>query len=377
MSLFRRSEPERRSLSFQDLFAQGAELTTSRTKSGQVVNWQTALGLSATWAAVKLLSDSVAQLPVEVYLGEGVSRTEVQEQPRIVSSPSVLVGRRDWVHQSMTSLLLWGNAYGRVLARDEQMLPSWVEWYAPNDVSVDQPQTLSLPRYHYEGVPVDLSDVLHVRGMMRPGRVVGLSPLMSMQETFGLGLAAQRYAAEFFGSGGHPTGILQAAGDVTEDTARIAKSRFLAGAKGREPVVLGNSWKYDRVQTTPSESQFLEAQERVVQDVARAFTIPPEMIGTSSGGTKSLTYANREQRALDFVTFSVVPWLTRLEDAWSSLLPSGQYVKFDTSALLRSDMKGRYDAYAVAIDSGVLSVDEVRAHENLKPRNQQEDPDES
>lgn len=267
----------------------------------------------------------------------------------------------------MTSVLLYGNAYGIVLSRDGLGVPTGVEWVSPTHMTVDRRSSLSLPSYKLSGDAISAEDVLHIRGFMKPGAIAGSAPLTLQRETIGLGIAAQKFGAQWFGDGAHPSSVLTTDSQISEEQATTIKARFIAAIRGsREPAVLGAGIKYQQIQVAANESQFLETHTAVVNDIARAFGIPAEMIGGSSQGS-SLTYSNREQSAIDFLTFSVNPWLVRLESAISAQLPGDMFVKFNPDALLRTDTKTRYEAHKTALASHFLTIDEVRALEDRRP----------
>lgn len=140
----------------------------------------------------------------------------------------------------------------------------------------------------------------------------------------------------------------------------------MASRRAGEPSLLPASITYTPIQVTPEDAQFIEAQRFSVEQIARFFRVPPEMVGAATSGS-NVTYANVEQRGIDFLTYSIAPRLVRFEEALSSLLAAPQVVKFNTAALLRTDLKSRYDAHAVGLSNGFLTVDEVREIEDRAP----------
>lgn len=360
-------ETEKRSISFQDVWGSGADWSGRQSAARVPVNVDTALGLSAVLRSVRLLSDTVASLPIHAYSG-GTADLRLPVQPRLVSDPSLVLTPREWRAQAMVSVLLWGNAYGVVLDRDRMGVPETVEWVLPDHMQVERSSQLGRPRYRLSGDPMPAEDVLHIRGFTKPGAVVGSPPLTLQRETIGLGIAAQKFGAQWFGDGAHPSAVLTSEHAVNQEQAQTIKDRFLMAIRGkREPAVLGGGMTYQQVQVAANESQFLETHEAVINDVARAFGLSPEMIGGSGTGGQNVTYANREQSAIDFLTFSISPWLVTLEDSISAMLRDGEYVKFNPDALLRTDTMSRYKAHQTALDSHFLTIDEVRALEDRAP----------
>jgi HK97 family phage portal protein len=264
----------------------------------------------------------------------------------------------------MSSLLLSGNAYGLVTARSGARLrPAQVELLDPGLVAVQvNPDGRII--YRYRGREVDRDDVWHVRAYVRPGQVEGMSPIRYAAETVALGLAAERFANQFYSDGATPTLLLTTDQNIGPDPAAEAKNTLQARTRGdRGPLVLGHGLTPHQISVNPDDAMFLDSQRFTVSQIARVFGVAPELIGGDTGGSK--TYANIQGRAVDFLRYSVQPWLVRLETALGELLPRGQYVRFNTGGLLRTTTKERYDAYKVALDAGFMTVDEVRQLEDL------------
>ncbi|RMH69951.1 MAG: phage portal protein [Actinomyces sp.] len=339
------------------------------TASGERVSFEAAVGLSAVSRAVSLLADLASTLPVDVFRRVPNARpVPVDPPPQLVANPSSVVSQRVWRAQLMVSWLLWGNAYGLVLTRDAAGWPTTVEWLDPTTVRVVETSTLKPPVFEVSGRRVGPDELLHLPGKhVRPGSSVGLAPLERHKETFGLALAARNFGARWFGDGAHPSAVLSTDQVINEEQASAMKRRFMAAMKRkREPAVLGAGVSYTPIQVPANESQFLETQEAVVNDIARAFDLPVEVLGGSARGS-SVTYANREQRSLDLLAFSVDPWLVLLEEAWTSNLPRPQFVRVNRSALLRTDATARVKVHESALRAGWRTVNEVRALEDLPP----------
>jgi HK97 family phage portal protein len=360
-------DSEKRAISFTDVWGAGGVWPSQTAFSRVDVTVDAALGLSAVLRSVRLLSDVVSALPIHAYRGTGASRVRIPTQPQLITEPSLVLTLDEWLSQAMTSVLLYGNAYGIVTTRDRLGVPTGIEWVSPTHMTVTRHSALSLPIYRLDGGEISAEDVLHIRGFMIPGAVVGSAPLTLQRETIGLGIAAQKFGSQWFGDGATPSAVLTTDSEISETQATTIKARFIAAIRGtREPAVLGAGMKYQQIQVAAEESQFLETHQAVVNDIARAFGIPAEMIGGGGQGS-SVTYANREQSAIDFLTFSVNPWLVRLESAISAQLPGDMFVKFNPDALLRTDTKTRYEAHQTALSSHFLTIDEVRALEDRRP----------
>jgi HK97 family phage portal protein len=199
-----------------------------------------------------------------------------------------------------------------------------------------------------------------------PGNVLGLSPIAHARQAVGLGLGAEQYAAKLFGDSAIPSGVLTTDQRINRQDALALKEGWRAAHKGRRDIaVLGDGARFQAITIPPEQAQFLETTRANVATIARYFGVQPELIGGESGG--SLTYANVEQRALDFLQFCLRPWIVRTELALSALLSSTTSVKFNAAGLVRTDLLTRYQAHESAIRAGWKLRSEVRELEDLPP----------
>lgn len=340
--------------------------------AARAVDPDTAMRHAAVWACVRLVAGTVSSMPVKVIRAAGDASSPVSTPPLLVA-PSAEVPFTGWLYQIVVSLLLRGNAYGRIVGMGANGWPTQIEILHPDSVTVrvvDGQWTWTVDRKPALRWPV--GDLWHVPAFLVPGAPVGLSPIEYVAQAIGAGLAAEEFGSKFFEAGA-PTALITSEQELNEAQARDVKSAYKRALSGmREPMVMGSGLKYQQVQISPTDSQFLDAQRFSGEQVCRVMGVPAEMIGLASSG-QSVTYANREQRVADFLTFSLGPWLARLEEALSSLLPRPQRVKFNTGGLLRSDLAGRYASYKTAAEiqnltgSPLLTTDEMRAFEDLPP----------
>lgn len=322
-----------------------------------------AMQVSAVWACVRLLADSVAMMPLHGYTVRGGVRIPSPDPPLFVN-PSADATTAEWVYMTMVSLLLRGNAYGQTVRRSGDGYPLQIELMDPDCVGL-RADDQGRPVYTYNGVEVNQRDVVHLRAFRMPGRRQGLSPIQYAASQINTDSAVSKFALDFFKQGAHPSSILSTPQVLTQPQTQTIKERFLAAVRDREPAVLTGDLKYEQIQVKPNESQFLETQKYGVAEIARIFGVPPEMIAAEAGN--SMTYANVEQRALDFLTYSVQPWLSRLESAYAQLLPGQRHVRFDTSVLTRTDFLTTMQATAIGIASKQTTPDEGRALRDEPP----------
>lgn len=276
-------------------------------------------------------------------------------------------GLPDWSYQYVYSGMLRGNVYG-ITAKPDRLrgTPTQIQLQHPDLVWPSLGED-GRPVWRVNGEIVPSDDFWHRRVHPATGRLLGLSPIALHALTIGTGISAMQFGAQWFQDGGHPSAILSSDQNLNAGQAATAKERFMAALFGRrEPVVLGNGWKYQQVQINPNESQFLETNNYTAAECCRIFGPGyAEIFGYETGG--SLTYSNIEQRSLDLLTYAVDPWLVRLERSLSSLLPPGERVKFNRNALVRTDLLTRFKAHAIALRNQFKVIDEVRDLEDLGP----------
>jgi len=334
------------------------------TAAGESVTTDSALRLSAVWACVRLLSDTVSTLPLHAYRrGE---RDPLPDLPPLLRSPAAGMTLPDWLYACMTSLLVAGNCYGRVVARSGAgLLPAQVELLHPERVGVAVNGD-GMVTYRLNGTELDPADVWHVRAYVFPGSVVGLSPIQYARQAVGLGLAAEKFGARFFGDGATPQGVLTTDQRVTTEQAEELRDRWDARHKGRRRIaVLGDGARFQPISIAPEESQFLETTKANVATIARFYGVPPEMVAGETAG--HMAYTSPELRSLDLLTYAVRPWLVRLENAISALLPRRLTVRFNADAIVRVDLKTRYEAHEIGLRAGFLTLAEVRELEDRPP----------
>jgi HK97 family phage portal protein len=335
----------------------------ANTAAGMRVTPDTALRLSAVWGCVRLLADVVSELPVHTFT-KG-TRDEV-DLPRVLEQPAAGTDLPDWLWQSMVSYLLRGNVMGLVVDREGLTRPSQIELVNPDRV---QPQVDQLTRaviWRLDGREIDRADLWHKRAYPMPGEPLGLSPVGYLAQCIGVGLAAEDYGATYFRDATTPAGLLTT--DQRLNRAQAAELHEVWKASRhnrRDTAVLGGGTKFQPISIQPNESQFLDTMRFNVQQIARIYGVPPEMLGADSGNSQ--TYANVESRDLSLLKYSVQPWLGRLERAMNALVPRRQYVKFNAAAFLRTDLKTRYESYEIGLRAGFITIEEVRELEDREP----------
>jgi HK97 family phage portal protein len=332
----------------------------------------TAMQHSAVRACVRLIAGVGSTLPLDQFRTVGGEQSPM-ELAQVLADPSTEASPSVWRYQVWSSLLLAGNAYGLITEFTASGFPRRIEILSPNDVTWHDDNGRWVTKVRNQ--PVDrwpVGRLWHAPMFASPGQPFGLSPIAHAARSINTGLEAEKFGGDFFTGGGHPTSILQSDQQVTPDQAKGAVDALVAASKDRRPVALGAGWAVNQIQIDPTDSQFLETQRFTVEQIARVYGVFPEMIGAATSGS-SVTYANREQRAADWLTYGLVPYLVPIEESFSSLVPRPQRVKANVSAVLRSDLKTRYESYKLAADIGtaagvpLLTVNEMRDFEDLPP----------
>jgi HK97 family phage portal protein len=337
-------------------------IPASPTWSGQSVTPDQALRLSTVWGCVRLLADSVSTLPLAVFRDD---ERDPLPTPRLLHRPSADHPElADWLWAIMGSLLTRGNAWGMITDR-AGVQPSQVDLLDPDQVSVEQ-QTDSPPVIRVAGQEVDRAELFHVKAYPVAGSILGMSPIAYARESIGLGLAAERFGAQFFGEGAVPSGVIESDQRLDREAALTLVETWMLRHQGRhKPAVLGAA-KYRQITVAPEEAQFVETQRFNVSTICRFYGVPPVMMGGETGGHED--YSSPEMRATEFLQFTLAPWLHRLERAISSqLLPRTQRAKFNAGAIVRATLRERYEAHRLGIEAGWLLRSEVRELEDRPP----------
>lgn len=347
----------------------GMQIAGTSYQAVDPVPGENSLQSVAFHSSCDLLASIVSELPLVTY------RDDSHGVPREIKPPGYLLdpagdgyGVEDWLYQLLMSWFLRGNAYGKILDRSESGMYRQVDWWHPDTVGVTLDQETGAPNWRVSGVPVPRPQMLHQRAYPIAGTLLGLSPVQAHATTLGLSLTASAFGKQWFTDGGHPSGILSNSEiDMNDTVAKVAKQRFMAALLGsREPVTLGRGWKFDQVQVTPEESQFLETQGFTAAECARI--LGPglaEVLGYATGG--SMTYANVIDRDVALLKYTASRWMRRADRLLSQFLPRPQYVRLNRDAFLETSSMDRWRKHQIALQTNAMVINEVRAIERLDP----------
>jgi HK97 family phage portal protein len=333
--------------------------------SGEIVTELTAFASTAVMSAVSLLADSVATMPLEL-TRQRAGRVEKLPTPSVLIKPNAHQTMFEFVHQTMLSLALHGCAYvyaprraGELPAEMRVLHPNLVKKTVISDDGASYVYTIDRTEYSSD-------DIRAIHWILLPNQVRAVSPLEAMRNTIGIGLAMDRFLSQFYGEGATPSSVLETETTITPEQAQVLRDTWSdAHTQRRRPAVLTGGLKWRSITTSAADSQMLEHREAIVRDIARAYRIPIHMINGSGGNTQ--TYQNIESAGTNFVRYTLLPFMRRIEDAISEMLPLTQHVRFNADEFMRADLLTRVQAQQVQILSGTMSPNEARQQENREP----------
>jgi HK97 family phage portal protein len=357
---------EDRAISFQTIWGAGFD-TEVVNPSGVNINQNTAFEVVAFWSAVSLISDTIATLPVDSYIRQDGNRRPYRPRPAWVDQPDVDMTRQAHYQQVLVSLLVNGNSYTRIFRNGNGDIVNLV-CLDPATVEVRR-SALGGKIFIIQGESKTLTseEIVHITDLIQPGHLTGLSRVERLKEALGLSSAMQSFAARFFGTGATTQGIIEFPGNLTPEQAKNLRDGFDSAHRGfrraHKTGVLSGGASYKQTTVPNDAAQFLESRRFSVEEIARAFNIPLSMMGVP--GTQS--YASVEQNAIQFVTHTLRPYIEKMEWAYSRLLPVEAFLKFNVDGLLRGDFNSRITAYSTGLQSGFMSVNDVRKLEDMSP----------
>jgi len=361
---FDRFRKENRAISFQTVWGAGSDLDVVNL-SGVNINSKTAFEVVAFWSAVSLISDTIATLPIDSFIRRDGNRRPYRPRPAWVDQPDVDMTRQAHYQQVLVSLLVSGNSYTRIFRNASGDVVNLVV-LDPDTVTVRR-SAIGRKIFLVENSAETLTseEIIHITDLIQPGSLVGLSRVQSLKEALGLSSAMQSFASRFFGTGATTQGIIEYPGNLTPDQAKQLRDGFDSAHRGfrraHKTGVLSGGASYKQTTVPNDAAQFLESRRFSVEEIARAFNIPLSMMGVP--GTQS--YASVEQNAIQFVTHTLRPYIEKMEWSYSRLLPNEAFLKFNVDGLLRGDFNSRITAYSVGLQSGFMSVNDVRRLEDL------------
>jgi HK97 family phage portal protein len=361
---------EKRAISFQTVWGSG-DFVDVQSQSGTVVNTDTALQLNAVFSAVSLISDTISTLPIDAYIRSQGARYALRPRPVWVTKPDVDTTKEAFYGSAIVSLLLEGNIFIRVFRSRGVIVDMKV--LNPLDVEIKRNgQGRIIFNVTGETRALTQDEIVFIPDVVKPGSLRGISRVEALRENFGLASALEKYAARFFGSGTQTSGVLEVPGNLTAEQAKSMQeafdSRHRGWARAHKTAIITGGAQYKPTNVPNDQAQFLDSRRMAVEDVARAFNIPPHLLGLP--GTN--TYASVEQNNIAFVTHTLRPIAQKIEGALTALLSQetgkeAAFVKFSLDGLLRADVNSRTEAYARGLQSGYYKINDIRRFEDLEP----------
>ena len=351
------------------------------SSSGKAVTERSAMQMTAVYSCVRILAEAVAGLPLHLYryTGDGGKEKAIDHPLYLLlhDEPNPEMSSFVFRETLMTHLLLWGNAYAQVIRNGKGEVVALYP-LMPNKMSVDRDQhgqlyytyqrsTDEAPTMEGSTVVLPPADVLHIPGLGFDG-LVGYSPIAMAKNAIGLAIATEEYGAKFFANGAAPSGVLEHPGTI-KDPARVREawqSQFGGSSNSGKVAVLEEGMKYTPISISPEQAQFLETRKFQINEIARIFRVPPHMVGD----LEKSSFSNIEQQSLEFVKYTLDPWVVRWEQSIQRRLLTpdekrGYFVKFNLEGLLRGDYASRMSGYATARQNGWMSANDIRELENL------------
>jgi HK97 family phage portal protein len=350
------------------------------SSAGTHVSETTAMQTAAVYACVRVISETIASLPLHVYRHEtsgAVPAPEHRLYRLLHYAPSPEMTSFTFRETLMSHILLYGNAYAHVLRdgggrviRLYPLLPYKMDVARGDDGEVYytywRDRDEARPGQKDGGVALTRDDVLHIPGLSNDG-MVGLSPIAMARNAVGLALATEQYGAKFFANSANPGGILETAhamNKLAPEEIRRAWEALYRGNNNRV-AILTEGMTFKQVSVPPNDAQFLETRKFQLNEIARIFRVPPHMIGD----LEKSSYSNIEQQSLEFVKYTISPWIVRLEQAmFLSLLSEKEqekyYIKFNLDGLLRGEYESRMRGYQIGINAGFMSPNDARRFED-------------
>ena len=362
----------------------GTIFTFGTATSGEKVDEQSAMQIAAVYACVRLLAESVAQLPFHFYryTDNGNGKEMAKDHPLyrlLYLMPNPEMTSFTWRETLMTHLLLWGNSYNQIIRDGKNNVISLYP-LLPENVEVDRDEqgeiyyiyhayTDETPGEKNRDIYFRRDEILHIPGLGFNG-LVGFSPIAMMKNSLGAVLAVEKYGSSFFKNGAQPIGVLEHP-NILKDPEKIRRQwgeTYGGAGNAHKVAVIEEGMSYKPISLPPEDSQFISTRQYGVEEICRIFNVPPHMVQD----LQRSTFNNIEHQSIQFVKHSLMPWLVRIEMAIiKDLLTEDEqlnyFPKFNVDGMMRGDTLSRMNSYAVGINNGIYSVDEVRQLENLPP----------
>ena len=374
-ALFRARDKPGRRPSPRDSVSAAAAFPFGLSGSGKSVNARSAIQVSAVYACVRVIAETVASLPFAVFEQDKQGSQKALDHPlyRLLhDEPNPEMTSFVWREAMLTHLLLWGNSYSQILRAGRGNIVG-IYPLLPDRMEVDRDDkgrlTYTYSTTNGQQVKLRPEDVLHIPGLGFDG-VMGYSPIAVERNAVGLSIAAEEFGSKFFGNGATPSGILTHPNTVKNPKAlRESWMAAYGGSSNSNRIaILEEGMTFTRISMPNNEAQFLETRKFQVEEICRIYRVPPHMIGD----LEHATFSNIEHQSIDFAVHCIRPWLVRIEQSVNRALFTEQekgryYCQFNLDGLMRGSYKERMEGYAIGRQNGFLSANDIRRLENQNP----------
>ena len=329
---------------------------------------------TAVYACVRILSETIASLPLHTYQVTEDGKDKARDHPLyhlLSGAPNPEMTSFVFRETLMGHLLLWGNAYAQII-RDGRGSVIALYPLMPDKMTVRRSEKGEIYyTYNKEGYDHILrtDEVLHIPGLGFDG-LIGYSPIAMAKNAIGMAIATEEYGAKFFSNGANPGGVLEHPG-VVKDPSRVRDSWnavYQGSTNAHKVAVLEEGMKFQAIGIPPEQAQFLETRKFQTEEICRIFRVPPHLVASLD----KATFSNIEHQSISFVVHTIRPWLVRIEQSINKALFNGTekekyFVSFVVEGLLRGDYSSRMQGYAIGIQNGFMSPNDVRSLENMNP----------
>ena len=350
--------------------------------SGESVTKDQALRVAAVWSCVRVLSETIASLPISQFEKDvSGNKTVKKDSPLnflVGEQPSPLFNSFMFFERMLVDLSMEGNFFAYI-ERDNGGFPIGLHPIECSDVDIytaprgggiyyNIKDNNSNNMYLHTG-RVKGMNMLHVKGLSFDG-IEGKAPIEVAAETLGIAIALDKHAGSFFKNGANVAGILKHPGTLKAETAKRLRESWSSNYAGTtntgKTAILEEGMEFQARSIPNNQAQFIESREYQISDICRIFRVPNHLVNDLSNAT----YSNIEAQQIDFVVHTITPWIKRIESELNAkLIPfkkrGVEYFKFNLNAILRGDSKSRADYYRTLVNIGVMSPDEVRSLEDL------------
>lgn len=334
------------------------------------IDEKSSLAISAVWACVRIISESVATLPLHLKRRTENGRETVRDHAvcSLLNQPSPIMNGIDLREALMVSVVLWGNGYAHISQRDKFYRPLRLDFIPPQSITIIEGQDDLYYRIN-SGVLIPSRDMIHTKGLTTNG-IEGISPIRRHRENLQLTMQAQRFGINFFKNGCHSTGVFESDTQYSQEAYDRLKEqlfeKYVGLTNSAKPLLLEGGLKFNKITIPPEDAQFIATRKFQKTEIATIFGVPPHMIADLDRSTNN----NIEHQGIEFVQYCLMPYIVKMEAEFNNKLlredeKTDHYIRYEFNGLLRSDAKTRSEYYGNMNRIGAMNANEIRAKEDI------------